>query len=151
MGTFFWGPLSQLKERQLTLNGSTTLGLAGGATASNVLYNFTSSGKNLSTQVGNVMNGTLLLLDNTYSNYDGTLDGEIISNNDISMLSNSTINYVEFNPPAPAPEPSSLAMFGSGVLGLFLHYRWEKIAINEATTHEVVITYEGFCGCSVSP
>jgi hypothetical protein len=42
------------------LGGSSALGLAGGVTANNVLYNFTGTSGTIATHVGDVVNGTLL-------------------------------------------------------------------------------------------
>jgi choice-of-anchor A domain-containing protein len=80
----------------VNLTGNTTLGLAGGVTASNVLYNFTGSSGNISTKVGNVLNGTLLAP--TYNfNLDGAFNGEIIGGGgSINMLSGTRVNPVPF-------------------------------------------------------
>jgi len=61
----------------VTLGGSDVLGLSGGVTASNVLYNFVGAGGTITTHVGNIINGTLLAP--TYSfDLDGVFNGSII-------------------------------------------------------------------------
>jgi choice-of-anchor A domain-containing protein len=108
----------------LTLGGSESLGVSGGATAGHVLYEFIgANGGKLSTQVGNTVFGTILAPNYSYSNADGTLNGAIIagalgSNADtggsaIKLLSGYTANFVPFSPSA-VPEPSSVVLAGLG-------------------------------------
>lgn len=74
------------------LTGSSTLGLSGGVTANHVLYNFTGSTGTIQTDVGNVINGTMLGL--TYSfNLDGVFHGEIIGGGtSIGLFSQAKVN-----------------------------------------------------------
>jgi hypothetical protein len=95
----------------VALGGSSVLGLSGGVTAANVLYNFIGS-DTVATHVGNTLNGTLLG-PNTSFNLDGTFNGEIIGGGkSISLLSGAVVNFIPFTqptPPVPEIDPGSAA------------------------------------------
>jgi len=79
----------------LTLGGSDTLGLSGGVTTGQVLYNFTGSKATISTHVGNVVNGTLLAPNDDF-NLDGRFNGRIIGGGGtIVLMSGTVVNQPE--------------------------------------------------------
>ena len=96
----------------LNLTGSTVLGLNGGVSASNVIYNFTSSGQTITTHAGNAISGTLIALHDDFR-IDGSFMGEIIGGGDITLMSGARVL-----PGGTLPEPSIFALLGLGLLGL---------------------------------
>lgn len=108
----------------VTLNGNTVLGVGGGVTPAQVLYNFTGESGTITSKVGNVFYGTLLAP--TYSfNLDGTFDGEIIGGGkSIVLLSGAKVNPIPFAPPIIANQgTASLSGFVDfdNNFGVFLH------------------------------
>jgi hypothetical protein len=73
-----------------------TLGVSGGVTADHVLYNFTGTSGTISTQVGNIIYGTVLAPNYTM-NIDGTWVGELASGGAMSLLSGVKITSNGFN------------------------------------------------------
>jgi choice-of-anchor A domain-containing protein len=104
----------------LTLSGTATLGLSGGVTANHVLYNFTSSGQNLTTQANNVMNGTILAANDTFNSVEGILNGEIIAKGSIKLLLNAQVTAAgfDYSDGIATPEASSVTMVLFGLAGL---------------------------------
>jgi hypothetical protein len=101
----------------IDLGGSDSLGLGGAVTAANVLYVVTGD---VSTKVGNTVNGTLLGVNSNF-NLDGTFNGEIIGGgSQIQLMSGAVVNAIPFN---TAPEPSTMALFGSGLVMAGLVFR----------------------------
>jgi hypothetical protein len=83
----------------VSLTGTASLDVAGGVTDSDVLYNLESSTAEVTTHVGDTINGIVLAAGSGSSmNLDGAFNGELIGNS--------------------IPEPSSLALLVSGLLGL---------------------------------
>jgi hypothetical protein len=81
----------------LSLDGKESLGLSGGVTANNVLYNFVGRHGGISTRHNSVVNGTLLA-----PRYDvdigGLVNGEVIAGGDyIGFGHKATVNQVSFN------------------------------------------------------
>ena len=97
----------------LNLTGSSVLGLNGGVTAGNVIYNFTSSGQTIITRGGNVVSGTLLALRDDIQ-INGNFFGEIIGGQDITLMSGARI----LPGGATLPEPSIFALLALGLLGI---------------------------------
>ncbi len=83
----------------LNLSGKETLGLAGGVTASHVLFNFT--GGNGSVQADSAVYGTLLAPGYAFS-LSGTVTGEVIGSKLISLNAGAKVNFAPFLAPAPA-------------------------------------------------
>jgi hypothetical protein len=87
----------------LRLVGHETLGLAGGVTAAHVLYNFTGRHGQVSTQAGNVVDGTLLAPQYNF-HVGGAVQGEIIGGGaHIELRPGATVNQVNFQFPSAAP------------------------------------------------
>jgi hypothetical protein len=93
----------------LMLGGRSTLAVGGQITAGHVLYNFTGSGLTISTQAGNVLNGTLLAP--TYGvTLNGTLNGAVIAGGtSLFMPSGEKVNWVAFTGLPPAAVTASLS------------------------------------------
>ena len=115
----------------LTLTGSQALSVVG-VPVQNVLYNFTSAGLNLTSQLSNTVQGTLLANNNSFIGF-ANANGAIISGRTITLTPGAVINqdsFIGFSeepppPPPPVPEPSSLSMLGGGIAVFFglLHRR----------------------------
>jgi hypothetical protein len=111
----------------INLNGSESLALGSAVSAANVLYVLTGN-DNVTTKVGNTLNGTLLGVNSSF-NLDGTFNGEIIGGGKgITLLSGAVVNGIAFQqctppPPATAPEPSTMALFGSGLVTAGIVFR----------------------------
>ena len=105
----------------LTLTGATGL-LLSGINADQVLYNFDGSSGNISAQVGNTLDGTLLAPKYTITNGDGNYTGEIIASGNISLLSGATVTADDFIG-VSSPEPGTMVLIGSGLIALALFAR----------------------------
>jgi hypothetical protein len=80
----------------LSFSASSQLGLTG-VTADHVLYNFTGASGTISSQVGNVLNGTLLAPKYSF-NLDGAFYGEIIGGGkSIGLLSGAKVTQIPFS------------------------------------------------------
>lgn len=80
----------------LALGGTSTLSLGPGVIASNVLYNFTGASGEISTQSGNVVNGTLLAPNYNFK-LEGNFNGEIIGGGGkMTFRSGAHVNQIAF-------------------------------------------------------
>jgi len=131
----------------VNLSGATSLGLGDNVTAGQVLYNLTSSGKNVMTHVTNVINGTILAINDTIT-VEGVFNGQVISAKNITLLSNSTVNYVPFTPPTnPTMGPTacnptsslSVLLGNSGVTAYIPNGSWD---VSSQTTGVLVVPIE---------
>jgi len=109
-----------------TFNTNQTMTLSG-INASQILFNFTgTSGNVFQTSGGDSLYGTFLAADGGASQFSNlNLDGSLINTDgNVQFVSGSKITaFASFNAPA-APEPSTIAIFGFGVLSLaYLRFR----------------------------
>lgn len=95
--------------------------LAGGITPDHVLINFIGSGGNLQGAAnGATLEGTFLVPDLGINLNSLTIDGHLFggaAGDNFQFVSNSFIMQPPTTPP-PMPEPTSMALFGTGLLGL---------------------------------
>jgi choice-of-anchor A domain-containing protein len=93
----------------LILGGRSSLAVGGQVTSARVLYNFTGSSLTISTQAGNVLNGTLLAP--TYSvTLNGTVNGAVITGGtSLFMPSGAKVNWIAFTGLPPAVVTASLS------------------------------------------
>jgi len=100
----------------LKFNQNSVLGLAGGATANHVLYNFTGASGDINTGDNNVLNGTLLAP--RYNvNLDGVLNGELIAGGKtINLLPGLRVNAIPFA--TATPQAADAALTGMVFLDL---------------------------------
>lgn len=97
----------------LALTGTASLLLSGGITPDHVIYYFNNAGCTFNTHVGDTVSG-IMLGPSCAMTLDGTWNGELISGDGISLLSNANVNQ----PTTTTPEPGSLALLGTGLLAL---------------------------------
>jgi choice-of-anchor A domain-containing protein len=102
-------------NNNVNLGGSVALASTGLTSADQVLFNFQSSGKNISlTNNGETFFGIILAPNDTISQDNSILDGRLFggSNGDMQFVSGAKINA----PPA-VPLPPTVLFLGSGPLG----------------------------------
>jgi PEP-CTERM motif len=114
----------------MNMVGTASVKLTGGITANDVFFDFTGSGNTIQTKVGDVLYG-VYIAPNDSMTLDGTFNGEIIGGENITLMSGITINGV--TAPTPTPEPSSLLLLGSGLLGLGVVVRRRSAARDQPT------------------
>lgn len=103
----------------MTLGGSASIVLAGGVTANHVLFNFIGAGKELTSKVGNVIQGTVLAIDRDIT-FHGAF-GEIIGGGDkLTLMSGAQVTGMPFTPSLPRPVPEGGPDFWFSALVLLL-------------------------------
>ena len=99
----------------LTLGGGATIGGAGSIGSNDILLNFIGTGTKLTSDVGNVINGTVLA---PYRSVEfHSANGAVLAGGtELKLMSDATVNYV---PLGSIPEPSTLLalLTGVGTLG----------------------------------
>jgi choice-of-anchor A domain-containing protein len=84
----------------LSLSGSSVLGLAGAVTADHVLYNFVGQNSSIMAGSGNVLNGTLLAPTGSFNLKGAAVDGEVIAGGlQVTLGSGTQVNQITFVPP----------------------------------------------------
>jgi choice-of-anchor A domain-containing protein len=105
--------------------------LTGGLTDDQVLYNFTSSGQNISLNnnassfpLPDAFQGDILAPNDALSLVSANLDGRVLGgdSSDMQIVSGDTIDA----PATQVPEPSTLALFAAALAGLFSVAMWRR-------------------------
>lgn len=98
----------------LTMGGDGTIDHAGSVDESKILLNFIGTGNKLTSQVNNVINGTVLA---PYRSVEfHSANGAVLAGGtELKLMSDATVNYV---PLGSIPEPSGLLALLTGIAGL---------------------------------
>ena len=98
----------------LTMGGNATIDHAGSVDESKILLNFIGTGNKLTSQINNVINGTVLA---PYRSVEfHSANGAVLAGGtELKLMSDATVNYV---PLGSIPEPSGLLALLTGFVGL---------------------------------
>jgi choice-of-anchor A domain-containing protein len=100
----------------VNLGGSVVLAGTGLTSADQVLFNFQSTGKNISlTNNGETFVGTILAPNDAISQDNSTLNGRILGGDSGNM---QIVSGAKINAPAAVPVPAAILLFASGLVGL---------------------------------
>lgn len=92
----------------LTLTGSASVVLTGGVTADHVIFNFLGNGSTLTTNVNNMLRGTILAV-NRSATFHGAFGQIIVGGANLTLMSGATVNGMPY-------QPSSVPEGGPGLL-----------------------------------
>lgn len=111
-------------DDRFNLSGSSQLVLSGGLTPNHLLINMATAGDPIAISAGSLAGGTFLMPLRDFTLHGAIYNGGIYAN-DIWISSGGEFTHVPFEPPEPPPppptepvipEPSSLLLFGTGLL-----------------------------------
>jgi hypothetical protein len=105
---------------------NTTIQVAGGAAASDIIFNIEGTGQSVQITNGTTLGTLLVPNSNVTVGGGGTLTGELIAGvnnlgNSYTVLEQTTgynITSFAYTPRANVPEPSSIALFGAGIAAI---------------------------------